>query len=258
MTYKPLDDYRERVEEIAKTLESNPQTLAIYRRVTDAVDPERVRHLQDKYAAQLADFDPIGIYKYADLPFWIGHKVTSARELGLDACAPKTILDIGMGAGHFAAVCQALGHTVVGTDISVPLYDDICEALQLDRRIEPTRHRTPLPDLGTKFDLVTTIWQVFHVLAYHPNGDRDHWSTEDWRFFLDDLARRHMRYPGAIYLHLNPNIGSEGQAFDAALLEWSRQRGAKIDETWGKILFQPIMGPEIFADASATESVLAD
>lgn len=256
--YRPLADYRERVEEIGKTLESNPATLALYRRVTDAIDPRRVVEIQQKYAAELIDFDPVGIFKYADLPFWIATKVVTARELGLDRGGPKTILDIGMGAGHFAAVCQALGHRVVGTDISVPLYDDICEALCVDRRIEPTRHRTPLSDLGAKFDLVTIIWQVFHILAYLPNGDRAHWSIEDWHFFFDDLARHHMRYPGVIYLHLNLNVGSTGQEYDPALFQWCRDRGAKIDETWGRVLFPRLEGPDAFNAVSAPPAAAGD
>ncbi len=258
LAYQPLDDYRERVEEIAKTLESSPESLSIYRKVADRVDPERVVALQQKYASELVEFDPIGLFKYADLPFWFADKVNTVRLLGLDRGEPKTILDIGMGAGHFAAVCQALGHNVVGTDINVPLYNDICEVLQVDRRIEPTRLRTPLPDLGVKFDLITVIWQVFHVLAYHPNGDREHWTTDDWRFFLDDLTRNHMRYPGAIFLHLNRNVGSAGEAFDAPLLQWCKDRGAKVDETWGRILFEPLLDPDAFAKSLSLAPAAVD
>jgi SAM-dependent methyltransferase len=255
LIYQPLQDYRERVEEVAQTFESNPTSMALYRRVTERVDPRRVADLQHKYAEQLVDFDPIGLFKYADLPFWLADKVNTVRQLGLDKGEPRTILDIGMGAGHFAALCQALGHTVVGTDISVPLYNDICEVLQVDRRIEPTRLRTPLPDLGRKFDLVTVIWQVFHVLAYHPNGDRDHWTPEDWRFFLDDLTRHHMRYPGAIFLHLNRNVMAAGEAFDAPLLQWCKDVGGKVDEVWGKVLFAPLERPDAFAGTASAASV---
>jgi len=242
--YKPLLDYRERVEDIARNFESNPESLALYRRVTDDVDPGRVLALQQKYASQLADFDPISLFKYADLPYWLYHKIATAKELGLDKGEAKTILDIGMGAGHFAAVCQALGHTVVGTDIRVPLYDDICEVLQVDRRIEPTRYRTPLADLGMTFNVITIIWQVFHVLRVLGNGDREHWTTEDWSYFLQDLIANHMRYPGMIFLHLNPNVMSAGEAFDAPLLQWSRDHGAKVEAALGKITFERVLGWE--------------
>jgi hypothetical protein len=250
LAYKPLDDYRERVEEIAETFEGSPESLAIYRRVADRVDPERVSALQHKYAAELVDFDPIGLFKYADLPFWLADKVNIVRQLGLDRCEPRTILDIGMGAGHFAAVCQALGHTVVGTDIEVPLYDDICEALELDRRIEPTRLRTPLPDLGLKFDMVTIIWHMFHILRYLPNGDREHWTTDDWAFFFEDLIANHMHYPGILFLYLNPNISATGQAFDAPLMQWCREHGASVDDAGGRILFNSISSWQSVSNAA--------
>ena len=240
MDYKPLADYRERVEEIAETLESSPAVLAIYRKAADRVDPKRVAALQRKYAADLVDVDPIRLFKYADLPFWLADKAYIVRQIGLDRCEPRTILDIGMGAGHFAAVCQAMGHTVVGTDIGVPLYDDICEALEQDRRIEPTHLRTPLPDLDMKFDMVTVIWQMFHILRYLPDGNREHWTTDDWAFFLQDLVDRHMRYPGTIYLYLNPNINASGKAFDAPLMRWCKDHGAIVDVTRGRILFNSI------------------
>lgn len=243
MIYKPLMDFRERAEEVPAIAELDEAGRAIFRRVIDATDPKRVAELQDKYRKELQDFDPIGPFKYADLPFWIAHKVSTARELGLDRSEPKAILDIGMGAGHFAAVCQALGHRVVGTDISVPLYDDICAVLEVDRRIEPTRHRTPLPNLGLKFDLVTVIWQVFHVLAVFPNGDREHWSIEDWEFFLSDLVSNHLNFPGTIYLYLNTNVSSTGEAFDPLFFQWCRGEGASVDDIQGKVLFNPIDGP---------------
>lgn len=235
MAYEPLVDYRTRVDEVAKTLEHDTEAHAIFRRVADRVDPAHVRALQEKYAADLVDFDPIALFKYADIPWWLADKVSLVRELGLHRCEPRRILDIGMGAGHFAAVCQSLGHTVVGTDISVPLYDDICIALDVDRRIEPTRWRTPLPSLGQKFDVVIVIWQMFHIIRYLPDGNREHWSVDDWEFFLRDLVERHMTPPGAIFLHLNKNVSAVGQAFDAPLLSWARDHGASIDEAWGKI-----------------------
>ncbi len=252
VAYKPLESYSVRAEEIAKTLESDPPTLALYRRVAACVDPARVVQLQHKYATELAEFDPIGIYKYADLPFWLADKVIVAKELGLDKGRPRTILDIGMGAGHFAAVCQALGHTVVGTDIAVPLYDDICKVLQVDRRIEPTRRRELLPPLGKKFDFVTVIWQVFHITNYLPDGGREHWTPNDWAFFLNDLIANHMSFPGSIFLYLNANVGPDGEAFDAPLLDWSRSRGAKVDEARGRVLFDPIEGPDVLSRAATT------
>ena len=245
VTFKPLSDFRERAAEVGVAFAADPQTAEIYWRVIDAIDPGRVAGLQEKYRAELTDFHPAGEFKYADLPYWIAHKAVYVREIGLDRGPPRTILDIGMGAGHFAAVCQALGHTVVGTDIAVPVYDDICAALSVDRRIEPTKRREPLPGLGVKFDFVTVIWQVFHIVSYLPDGNREHWSTDDWRFFLKDIIEHHMRFPGVIFIELNANKNAKGESFDASLMEWSLERGARIDETRGRILFDKISGPRV-------------
>ena len=240
----PATDFLRRAEEVAEAgLAGDGEALSLYWRVIDAVDPTTVMKLQGRHAELFASFAPGHICKYADLPFWLAHNVVLARQLGLDGGAKRAILDIGMGAGHFAAVCQALGHTVVGTDVSVPLYEEICAVLKVDRRIAPTRRRAPLPDLGARFDLVTIVRQVFHIVSYGTDGVREHWSTDDWAFFLDDLVRNHLRDPGTIFLKLNPNVTPGGLALDAALMRWCESHGAKVAPGAGRILFEGIAGP---------------
>lgn len=220
-------DYRQRVDEIAQTLAPQPRYQSIFATVTDRVDPAGVAALQRKYADSLRDFHPAGVFKYADIPYWIAHKIALAVQLGLDERPPLSLLDIGMGAGHFAAVCQALGHKVIGTDISVPVYDDICGVLGVDRRIEPTRLRQPLSPLGAQFDMVTVIWQVFHVIRQHKDGSRDHWSPRDWGFFLQDLIDHHMTPVGDIFIKLNRNVIDGELAYDAVLLDWCERMGER-------------------------------
>lgn len=227
MRYEPLHDIRGRSEEIARGL-PNDLEREIFWKTVDRIDLEAAEKLQEKWAPAFSEFDRTGPYKYADLPFWIAHKVRMAIQIGVHKSAPLQILDIGMGAGHFGAVCQALGHKVVGTDIVEPIYDDICELLKVERRIEPSARRKPLPDMGRKFDLVTIIWQVFHIMEYLPNGDRVHWTPEDWGFLFDDLIANHLKADGRIYVQLNPNISAEGEAFDAALVSWCEARGARV------------------------------
>ena len=240
MIYRPLDDFDGRAAEVARSLSSSGGLLATYWQVIDAVDRKRIADIREKYRGHEDDFRLVGGFKYLDLPYWLADKVRVAVALGLTDGRRRAVLDVGMGAGHFAAVCKALGHTVVGTDISVPLYDDICEALGVDRRIAPTRHRQPLENLGMKFDLVTVIGQIFHIVRRLANGEREHWSTDDWGFFLHDLVSRHMNSPGDIYLHLNPNREADGLKLDAALLAWCEARGAVVDPVAGKVWFNDI------------------
>ncbi len=238
MIEKPLADYGARIEEIAAQFTPHSRSLRIFRDVVGRVDWPRISEIREHYRSHSEDFRVVGGFKYLDLPYWLADKVRVASSLGLaDEGPARRILDIGMGAGHFAAVCQALGHEVVGTDISVPLYDDICRALQVDRRIAPTRLRTPMPDLEMKFDLVTVIGQVFHTAGRRASGERVHWSPEDWAFFLSDLTDKHMQYPAEIYIHLNPNRYADGVRLDEDLMAWCEVQGAGVDRKQGKIRF---------------------
>ena len=240
--YKPLDDFQTRAAEIAAGLPADSPRLALFWRVIERIDGARVAQLQTKYREELHDFDPGGVYKYADIPFWVAHKIAMAEDIGLTAASPKSILDIGTGAGHFGAVCQALGHAFVGTDVSVPLYNDLCDALAVDRRIVATRAQTPLADLGRRFDFITIIWQVFHVKAYLAGGAREYWTLDDWRFFFRDLIESHLEPPGDIVLRLNPNVTSAGEVFDADLLGWCAAVGARVDAGRGAIAFKGVTG----------------
>lgn len=227
----------------------NPLKLAIFRRVCGAVDADAVAALQREFSHELTDFHPTGPFKYADIPFWVSDKINTAIYLGLHESDPKAILDIGMGGGHFAAVCKALGHTVVGTDISVPIYNALCRVLQVDRRLVRTQYRTPMPPLGAKFDLITVIGQVFNVVKRLGPGRVVYWDAGDWAFFLKDLVDNHLSEGGSIFLHLNPNLTERGVERDPALFQWARDLGAQVDEYAKKILFKQIASSRLFDEA---------
>jgi SAM-dependent methyltransferase len=227
MSYFPLQNFLKRAKDVRATLYEG-QSYDIYDRTIASVDPDKVKVLQKKYRKDLLDFDPIGVFKYADLPFWIGHKVALAQRLGLDKSKPLKILDIGMGAGHFAAVAQGLGHQVTGTDISVPLYDDIAAALNLDRRILPVAQGAAHPDVGGPFDRVTIIWQVFDYVRTFEDDTREYWPLSDWELLLCDLAKNHVHPNGLIHLELNPHIQGNDSYFDQDLLDFCAEHGADM------------------------------
>ncbi len=254
MIEKPLDDYGARIEQMAAEFAPGSKALHVYRDVIERVDWDRILQIREIYKDKSHEFRVVGGFKYLDLAYWLADKVRVAVSLGLADGPPRTILDIGMGAGHFAAVCQTLGHTVVGTDISVPLYDDICRTLGVDRRIEPTRFRAPMHDLKVKFDFVTVIGQTFHIAKRLPSGERVHWAVEDWSYFLDDLVSNHMYYPGEIYIHLNANRYADGLRLDDTLLAWCEFQGAAVDHKLGKIRFTDVMAGKRFEAARMTSS----
>ena len=237
--YDPLADFAEHADKVVPTYVQDPRERAVIDRVLAGVDRDEWAALLDRHRDELTDFAPTGNAKYADLPFWLAHKMTVASRLDLLDKPPLEILDIGMGGGHFAALAQAMGHRVVGTDIPVPLYDDICRALRVERRIAPVRRQQALPDLGGPFDLVTIIWQTFDF-EYIVDGVPNYWSLEDWLFLLADLADNHVKPGGTIYIQRNRLWVREEAYFDPALTEWARARGAAGRENLGEIVFDGV------------------
>ncbi len=227
MSYFPLQNFLKRAKDVRSTLPEG-QAYEIYDRTIASVDPDKVKALQKKYRKELLDFDPIGVFKYADLPFWIARNVALAQRLGLDKGKPLKILDIGMGAGHFAAVAQGLGHQVTGTDIAVPLYDDIAKALTLDRRIMPVVRGATHPDVGGSFDRVTIVWQVFDYVRTFEDDTREYWPLSDWEILLGDLANKHVQPNGLIHLELNPHIQGNDSYFDQDLLDFCAEHGGDM------------------------------
>jgi SAM-dependent methyltransferase len=135
--------------------------------------------------------------KYLDCAFWILHKLRLARLLGLDKLPARRILDLGTGGGHFCFVCRLLGHEVVGIDVEVPLYREVCRLMRVRPVALKIERDQPLPGLG-RFDFITAFAAQFdHV------GSGELWSKADWRSFLDDLLRNHVRAPGRIFFTLN-------------------------------------------------------
>ena len=147
--YHPLVDLTQHIAQTRKIHEKSSEgaefhqrRLAIYDRTCATLDVAAFAQLQDKHRHELADFNPSGHLKYFDLPYWIWHKTALAVELGLDRKIAGTILDLGVGAGHFPAICQAYGHKVVGIDIANDQYDDLCAYFRVERitqRILPGR-----------------------------------------------------------------------------------------------------------------------
>ena len=236
MTYFPLVSFLERAAEVRPTLgEGNEAALAIYDKVIASVDRDAIVALQEKYRDRLVDFDPVGIYKYADVPFWVARFVTLAQRLGFDRMPPVSLLDIGTGSGHFLAVAQALGHRPIGTDIDVPVYGDIARALGVDRRIAPVVRGKPYPDVGGPFDRVTIFWQVFDYIRSYPDGSRDYWSLDDWKLLMTDIARNHCAPDGQIHMELNVNYQFDRGAFNEPLMAFCEDSGATVDRQLGYV-----------------------
>lgn len=233
--HRSLDDFRGRAAELEKDFGQNQRYLNIFRRTIDSIDTDKVAKFQAKYAAAITAADlksnvgPL-VEKYADFPFWIAGKLTTTATLDLDERKSLDILDIGTGAAHFPAICRALGHRVVGIDVTNPLYEDACEVFGVDRRTMGVYAQTPIPNLGKRFDIVTALSINFHYAS-----GRGYWSLDDWIFFLKDLVANHLKTPGVVYLELNKRNYPDGARYDEDLLRWVAEVGGVINQVKGSV-----------------------
>ncbi|MGI8841297.1 MAG: hypothetical protein ACR2F8_11050 [Caulobacteraceae bacterium] len=238
---KPLEPLDRRVGEI----EDGIVDLAykkVFRAAADRIDPEEYARAQAKWRDRLVDYDPKFIYKYFDVCFWIKDKIERAKRLGLFDLSPLRILDLGTGAGHFPAVCAALGHEVIGLDVEVPLYTDLARLMKVDRRIFRLSPGRPLPDLG-RFDVITGVAVSFDSLGRDAQSVRRYWSLEDWAFLISHLSETHSRYPGRLYFELNFQVLADNTLrYHQRLLEACERAGAEILAAKGRISFH-VDGP---------------
>jgi hypothetical protein len=234
---QPLAPLDGRAAEIGATI-GDARQRDLFERVLARVPPSAHRALQEKYREAISTSDPGFIYKYLDIAFWAKDKVAKVFAMGLADRADLRILDLGVGAGHFLAVCQVLGHPGVGLDVEVPLYIDLCELMRVDRRTCRINPREALPDLG-RFDLVTAFQIKFDALGTDREGRYFYWTLDDWAFLLEDVSRNVMKYPGVLRLELNSRVIADGtreQFFD--VLEMFQSAGGKVDETASSATFR--------------------
>ena len=195
------------------------------RRVIETIDPVGFERIRQRYAVE----DPGADWpKYLDLERWIGVNVRRIRQVGLDLCRPKQILDLGCGAGYFLYIAQLLGHSGVGLDIDrLPMFREITRLLGVRRVVQRIQSFRPLPNFGQKFDLITAF-----MVCFNDHKMPGLWGVPEWEFFLDDLAK-HLKPRGRVWLELNQEY--DGTFYTLELKEFFQKRGAGIDEH--KIIF---------------------
>jgi SAM-dependent methyltransferase len=238
--FQPLADFAERKESIAAKYCKDPIARKVFERTLSLIDMPKFEALKEKYRPQLEHFDTTMLYKYFDLPFWIANKSNFVVPMELHKGRALDILDIGSGAGHWAAVLKTLEHRVHGMDIAEPIYDDLCGLFGLERTIAPVKYRDPLPDFGRRFDMVTIFQQVFDIIGRDPDGGFVYWSLADWFYFLNDLAANHMQPNASLFIALNRQLRPEGNVLDPNLLPWAERFGAEITDNGRRILFRNI------------------
>ncbi|MEP6777513.1 MAG: hypothetical protein ABI944_03605 [Chthoniobacterales bacterium] len=188
-------------------------------KIARTIDPEKFENIRARYSVDDPGEDPP---KYLELPRWLEANLNRIRDLELDLGKRRRILDIGSGTGYFLYICGLLGHNAVGIDLDdMPMFNEMTRLLGVKRivwRIEPF---VPLPDLGPPFDVITA-----HMICFNGHKSDKLWTTAEWDFFLNDLAR-HLSPRGRVWLEFNREF--DGTCYSPQLEDFFKTRGAEIN-----------------------------
>ncbi len=213
--------------------------------------------LQARHADQIST-EPMRWPKYLDATFWMFSAWFTANRIGLDeANQPQTILDIGTGPGYFPFLCRHYGHDVIGLDIGPPCFGDIAGIIGVKRLMVRVEPMVLLPDFGRRFSLVTAIATMFERLRPGPSVGNRYWSLAQWQFFLSDLMRNQLRYPGRIWIDLDRERRNGEVVFNPELIEFCAAHGSRVVADRGLIdwqLGQPVL-PRQWPMAKSRNSV---
>jgi SAM-dependent methyltransferase len=180
-----------------------------------------MREIQARYASS-----DVQVAKYRNVEQWMKINIERVQDLQLNRLPRQEILDLGCGGGYFLFICQQLGHRCLGLDIDwFPLFTELVDLFQIERKIWKINAFEPLPDLGNKFDWITGFSTGF-------NRTESPWGPREWDFFLNDL-QRHLRPGGSIFFALNP--AERGWYYTDELRDFFLSRGAEIERE--RILF---------------------
>ena len=237
-----LCSFEERVQQLEQRTKMDERTRSNLVRALNSIDRGKRQAFIDRHREKLADIETLASAKYADIGYWAHRNVLLAQWLDLDSKQPLEILDIGMGSGNFSMVAQSMGHSSVGTDVYDAWYAELCDLMGVERVIAPVARDEPYRPVDRKFDLITMMLPAFHKKTV--NRKREHWSIEDWRLFLLGLVKDLLKPGGAIFILMPLDKGPNGELSYSPLVEWSRERGARLDRTFPKgpvrhILFDP-------------------
>jgi hypothetical protein len=255
-----LCSLNERVEQLASRVPMQERTRTNLVRALESVDPAKREAFLARHGSKLGDIETLAAVKYADLGYWAHRNVLLAQWLDLDRKPPLDILDIGTGSGNFAMVAKSMGHRAIGTDVWDPWYDELCNLTGVERVVAPVKRGEPYRPTNRRFDLITMMLPAFHRKTVH--GVREYWSVEDWRLFLTGLVQDLLQPQGAIFILLPLDKDNEGNLSYSPLVEWSRERGARLDRTSPRgpvrhILFDPAT-EETFGETPPEVAVRSD
>lgn len=208
----PLD---ERANAICASLLS-AEERRIFSRVVQTIDRDayeaaRRRHDVERQFANR----PSHPVKYFDVAHYIARDIPIAIRLGLHTSPPITVLDIGAGPCIFGAICKALGHTYVASDVlskDTPVLSDVAALFGFERLECKVSAYEPVPIAG-RYNLIVAhraMFDLFSVAEARVNDGRAFWGTKEWDFFVKDVTTRLLAPSGRLHVWLNPQTHRDG------------------------------------------------
>lgn len=164
--------------------------------------------------------------KYLNYIFWSKECLIRFYRLNLHKKGSSIrVLDLGTGFGFFPYICNELGHQAECLDSpDSDLYREITETLKLKRYEETIHAFQPIELNGgsSKYDLVTAF-----MICFNNHKSPGLWGTDEWKFFILELYRNHLKEDALIYLSFNQE--ENGMFFDPSLEKFFKDNSYKIN-----------------------------
>jgi SAM-dependent methyltransferase len=198
-----LTNFNIRAEQIRNEIPLSPRAMDVFNRAVQQINRRKVAILQRFVRRNHDIFLDEPSVKYLDLPLYLARKANWIVELNLDRSPPKSILDLGIGGGHFPFLASLYHHHAVGIDMYDDLYSRILAVYSIPRIIHTITPGIALPVVG-KFDLVTAFQVTFNRPVGRPARGRlsNYWTFDEWNWFIEQLCSL-INFPGKIFLELN-------------------------------------------------------
>jgi hypothetical protein len=136
--------------------------------------------------------------RFLDFPYFVHRSLNIARGLDLAGTKPRSILEIGAGAGHLGFVARQMGHSYLGTDYGLGsmldgedrnLFTDLNALFQNPTQPLAIKAKEPLALDGQFSDIVSISKPFCRTIT--PDGGKHPWQWRDWVFFLTNLIESH-------------------------------------------------------------------
>jgi SAM-dependent methyltransferase len=180
--------------------------------LTKQIDTGSINRIQNKYKnLKNEQFKA----KYLDIKKYLPKNLKRGYKLNIHNSHPLNILDIGSGPGYFCYICNYFGHKTTALDIGGnPIFDDLVDALGINRKIEKVEAFKKLPKSSEKFDLITAFYAPFNRSKTFDKV----WRIDEWKFFLEDLANNLLNKNGRALFYLQPE--NTGNHYNRDLLNY--------------------------------------